>query len=179
MICFRSLEQALSDRNRLWIALEEVVRQGHQLEEAGLARTHQARDLAHTGDHGRGQRVVLHLPHLIEQLRRRAIVAPQHVKEPVSRRLDRQRFFDQAAHLQGLDPRGTHDGTERVVLGAGTLAVEDVVEQQLLHHAGNHPVDLASGAVHEDAAQALDFGFDSQWHQLKPRVQRDLEVSES
>jgi len=38
------------------------------------------------------------------------------------------------------------------MLLAGAVSVEDVVEEQVLHHRGDHVVHLGSGLVHEDLA---------------------------
>lgn len=61
--------------------------------------------------------------------------------------------------VQGLDAGLGQHLEEVVVLAAGLVAVQDVVEQEALHHGGNHPVDLAAGPVNQDAPQASDFGI--------------------
>ena len=52
--------------------------------------------------------------------------------------------------IEGLDPRRLEHLDKAVVLFAGQLAIEDVVEQQPLHQRRHHPVDLLSRAMDED-----------------------------
>jgi len=50
------------------------------------------------------------------------------------------------------------------VLFAGELPVEDVVEQELPHHAGTHEVDFPAGQVNENGLELSDFARDVQPH---------------
>jgi hypothetical protein len=50
------------------------------------------------------------------------------------------------------------------MLFARPRAEEDVVEQQLLHHRGHHPIDLSPRQVHQDGGKLPDLGMDAQGH---------------
>ena len=53
---------------------------------------------------------------------------------------------------------------ESPVLLARPLAVEDVVEEQLLHHGRDHPVDLRPRQVDQDGVELADLGSDFEGH---------------
>jgi hypothetical protein len=60
--------------------------------------------------------------------------------------------------LEDADAGELHQAPEEAVLLAHALPEEDVVEEQLLHHGGDHLVHLGAGLVDQDRAQAADLG---------------------
>ena len=58
------------------------------------------------------------------------------------------------------DPEPVEDGGEDAVLLLGLGPVEDVVEEQLLHHGGSHPFDLGARCVDQDLPEPADFRCD-------------------
>jgi hypothetical protein len=77
---------------------------------------------------------------------------------------DRQDILEKILDLEDLVGDVAQDLLEAAVLLAGAVAVEDVVEEQLLHHGGDHPVDLGPRQVHEDRLQFPDLGGDAEAH---------------
>jgi hypothetical protein len=94
------------------------------------------------------------LPHLRGRDR---VLALQLVEDALPRLALLQHVDEQVLRVEHLHPGLAQHLAEEVVLLARLVAVEDVVEEQALHHGGHHPIDLAAGPVDQDAPQASDF----------------------
>ena len=75
----------------------------------------------------------------------------------------REDLLEEVANLEDLREE-PEDLAEPPVLLPGPGAVEDVVEEEVLHHRGGHPVDLATGLVDDDGPESTDFGVDGDRH---------------
>ncbi len=80
-----------------------------------------------------------------------------------------ERLRKEVAEVQHLDPSLAQRLRQRVVLLAGPLDPQDVVEQQLLAVGGRQPLELEAGAVQHDPPQAPHFGIDVQAHDPSPQ----------
>ena len=72
-------------------------------------------------------------------------------------------LLQEVLHLEDLREE-PEDLLEPPVLLARPRAVQDVVEEKILHHARGHPVDLATGLVDDDGPETTDFGMDGDRH---------------
>ena len=72
-------------------------------------------------------------------------------------------LLEQVLHLEDLR-KEPEDLLEPAVLLARPGAMQDVVEEKILHHARGHPVDLPTGLVDDDGPETTDFGMDGDRH---------------
>ncbi len=157
----RGDHHAVADHDQR-VALEEVVGERRQLERAAAERlgVGGARPLDQAGGELRRRQV----RQARQEVRGDGVLALELGEQLAARRRARQHVGEQVLAVQHLDAGLPHHGAEQVVLVARLLAVEDVVEEELLHHRRRHPVDLPPGPVHQDAPQACDFGIDVDAH---------------
>ena len=124
------------------VALEEVVgdrRQGVELR--GRGRDLGGR-LLDAGDQGRGQLLGGQVPEPVVHVRSPAEGLAEVVQDRAALLGDLEDLLEKVLDLEHLVGDVAEDLLEAAVLLAGPVAVEDVVEEQLLHHRGHHPVDL-------------------------------------
>ncbi len=152
-------ERDVLSHHDLRVALKAQVRDGGNLE--------QLLDL--------GARVrVLHAHALDECLRQRGSVAgvepfeqsarqriSKRVENPTARFLARQRLRQERLQLQDLDAEQLEHAAKALMLFARRVTEQDVVEEQLFHHARNHEIDFRPGLVNEDTAQPTDLRCDA------------------
>ena len=72
--------------------------------------------------------------------------------------------LEQILDLEHLVGHVAENLLKTAMLLAGAVPVEDVVEQQLLHHGRHHAVDLRPGQVDQDRLELSDFRSDSEAH---------------
>ena len=150
--------------HHLRIALKEVV--GHRIELEELQAV-DVRDLGRSADpldQRRGERPRRQLVQPAHQAEGGAVLGLELVEQPLARLRVRQHVREQILRLEHLHPGLPQHLGEEVVLLARLVAVEDVVEEQGLHHGGDHPIDLPPRPVDQDAAQASDFRIDLYRH---------------
>ena len=149
--------------HHLRIALEEVV--GHRVDSKKLRRRRPSLGRgADPLDQGRGQLLRRQLVEPAHQAEGGAVLGLELGEQPLARLGVRQHVGEQVLRLEHLDPGPPQHLAEEVVLLARLVAVEDVVEEQALHHGGDHPVDLPPRPVDQDAPQASDFRIDLYRH---------------
>jgi hypothetical protein len=143
------------------IALKEVVgdrRQGVELR--GRARDLGGRVLD-PGHEGRGELFGRQVAQPIVHVR----VPSERLAEVVEDRApllgDLKDFLEEVLDLEHLVGDVAEDLLEAAVLLPGAVPVEDVVEEELLHHRRHHSVDLRAGQVDENGLEFADFGIDS------------------
>ena len=154
----RTEDHALS-QDDLGVALETPVGQGrHPVE---LVRLDPAGHvlLAVSGDQHRRQGL------RVERVQVLALtvgkVAQEDLDDPVARGLLLQGLHQQVGSVVHLDAEQLEDPPERRMLLASPVPVEDVVEEELLHHRRDHAVDLGPRFVDQRSAQAADLGGDA------------------
>jgi hypothetical protein len=82
--------------------------------------------------------------------------------EPASIRVA-ENLLEKDLDLQDLREE-PEDLLEPPVLLPGPRAVQDVVEEKILHHRRGHPVDFPARLVDDDGPQTTDFGMDGDRH---------------
>ena len=88
-------------------------------------------------------------------------IPQQDLDDPVPCGLLAQCPGQQVRCVQHFDAEQLQYATESGVLLASPIAVEDVVEEQLLHHRRDHAIDLGTWLVDQGAAQTADLGGDA------------------
>ena len=78
-------------------------------------------------------------------------------------------LFEEVLDVEHLGEEA-EDLLEPPVLLAGPRPVQDVVEQEILHHPRCHPVDLAARLVDDDGPEPSDFGVDGDRHGGTPEA---------
>ena len=144
--------------HHLGVALEEVVGHRVELEELQPAGVGDPGRSADPLDQGGGELTGRQLVEAAHEAEGDAVLGLQLVEQPPARLgALPQHGGEQVLRFEHLGAGLPQHLRKEVVLVARLVAVEDVVEEEGLHHGGDHPIDLPPRPVDQDAPQAPDF----------------------
>ena len=144
------------------VALEEPVRDRSQPVQVGCRDRDVLLRLLESGHERARERGRREIPQPVIHVGAPAEAAPEISENRVAVFLDGEHLRQKSLRVEHLVGHEPEHLLKPPVLLARAGAVEDVVEEQLLHHRGDHAVDFRARQVDQDGGQLADFGGDSE-----------------